>query len=202
MRPLVLSLGLLLAAPAVAADLDGEISVGLGLFSNHDPAFDLFSRHDAMASPGVRVGYALNDHVSFVLGWHHVRRGNRVLVPDGDFQAVFTGDAVTLGPKVGTPLTDWLFPYVTAQAVAFRGVIQLDDDPMRPGNPGQLVESALTPGVIGLGGLELRVPVGHDLAGAVHVEAGYEWLARGSYGDFGTLRPGGFTLRSGVGLRF
>lgn len=203
MRALATGLGLLLAAPTAAADLHGEVSLDVGLLTNGDQTWDLFSRSDLMASHGARVGYALDDHVTFVLGWQRYRRGQSVTVPGQEsFRAAFDGHAVTLGPKVGAALSDWLYPYVTTQAIAFLGVVRFDDDPGSARNPGQVLEASLTPGVLGMGGLELRVPLGDELMGALHVEGGYQWLARGTYGDFGSMRPGGLAVRSGIGLRF
>lgn len=203
MRALATGLGLLLATPAAAVDVHGEVSLDVGVLANRDATWDLFSRADLMTSHGARVGYAANEHVTFLLGWQRYRRGQQVVVPAHDaFRAAFEGHALTLGPKVGTAVTKWLYPYLTAQAVAFLGVVRLDDDPHTTHNPGQLLEASLTPGVLGMGGLEFRAPLGDELVGALHVEAGYGWLARGTYGDLGTMRPGGFTLRSGIGLRF
>lgn len=207
MRPLALMLGLFLAAPTHAAEWHGEISVDLGLLANRDQAWDFFGESDVMASAGARVGYALDKKVTFVLGWQHYGRGSSVLVPKRNdwhesFRAAFSGDALTLGPKVGTLLGNAIYPYVTTQAVAFLGRIRLDDDPTIRHNPGQLREVAITPGVLGMVGLEARVPINDTLSVAFHTEGGYEWLARGTYGAFGSMRPGGLAIRSGVGLRF
>src|SRR5690606_20493916 len=91
-RRLVAGLGLMLAvsAPAAAGDgrLHGELSVELGTLANHDPAFDLFSKRDAMPSRGVRAGIALSDGISLVAGWHRVRRGATVF--DGAGQRLRT----------------------------------------------------------------------------------------------------------------
>lgn len=207
MRTLGLSiaaLGLLVAAPAHADGIDGEISLELGTLRNSDQAFDLFSENNAMPSRGVRLGLGLSDELTIVAGWHRVSRGATLYLGEGsEIRSAFFADEFTLGPKLGKLLGDVAFPYVTTQAMAFRGVMKLDDDPSTRHNPGQLQESAITPGVLGLGGIEFRSPTEtSDLAVAFFLEMGYGWVARGAYGDFGTMKPGGFALRSGVGLRF
>lgn len=203
MRALLLTLGLVLASPANAAGLDGEISVELGTLRNTDPAFDLFSNKDAMPSRGVRAGIGLTDHLTVIGGWHRVRRGATLYLSDTTVRTAYFADTFTLGPKAHLPIKDIVYPYVTTQAMLFRGIMKFDDDPDTRHNPGQVTEAALSPGVLGMGGVELRTPSPRgDLALAIFLEAGYGWVARATYGEIGTMKPGGFALRSGFGVRF
>lgn len=198
------SVGLLLCSSALA--FDAELSAELGTLHNGDPAYDLFSDANTMGSVGVRAGVGvLGERVSVTAGWHRVRRGQLVGIADSreSFIAAFYGDQFTLGPKAGVLIQDIFYPYGTLQAVAFRGLMRLDDDTGVRTNPGQLQAGALSFGGLLMAGAELRAPQGSGpVTAAVHLEMGYGLLTRATYAEFGTMQPGGFVLRSGVGLRF
>lgn len=190
---------------AHARGLDGELSIELGTLQNGDRAYDLFSQGDGMPSRGVRAGVNLTDALVVVGGWHRVRRGAEVSVPgaDGSFVAAFFADEFTLGPKAQAEVGDVFFPYVTTQALLFRGTMKLDDDPDTRHNTGQVSATALAPGVLALGGVELRSPSDRgDLCLGFFLEVGYGYVARAEYGDFGPMRPGGLAARGGLGVRF
>jgi hypothetical protein len=50
--------------------------------------------------------------------------------------------------------------------------------------------------------MELRVPPYNDVQCSWHLELGSTMLASMSLGDFGPMLAGGFTVRSGLGVRF
>ncbi|MFT4625953.1 MAG: hypothetical protein ACI8PZ_004624 [Myxococcota bacterium] len=195
---------LCLLSTTAFAGVGGEISAELGQLHNGDPTYDLFSNRDGMPSRGLRVGIAPVERFTVLAGWHRVRRGADLDLPGGSLNAAFFADEFTLGPKVDLNIGDIFYPYATVQGVLFRGVMKLDDDPDRDDNAGQIRAAALSGGALFMGGLELRNPSSDmlPLQFAVHVEAGYGLISRGNYDTLGSMQPGGFVLRTGVGVRF
>ncbi len=56
--------------------------------------------------------------------------------------------------------------------------------------------------VLALAGAEVRMPAGAPVQLALHTELGYGLIAPIDLGSFGSMRPGGFAARGGLGLRF
>lgn len=187
----------------------------LGSLGNDDPAYDLFSEGDSMGSAGVALGFTLVNHLSLVGSWHHFRHGATVVVggtdssTDADFESnsqefrsAWIANEGTLGLRVDASVRDVLFPYVTARGTLLGARMRLDDDPTVNDNPGQVQAGGLTQGVMGTAGFELRIPPNSDIQVAWTLEFGHSWLARADFGAFGSMQPGGFVARSGLGLRF
>jgi hypothetical protein len=191
-----------------------ELSAELGALNNSDPTWDLFSSGNAMPSYGVKAGYRLSERVAAVGSWNLVRHGAFVTVvgsdTDGDFSddadsfvAALTGHELTLGAKADLSLgdVDVLLPYVSTQGLVLIADMRFDDEPDDRDNPGQVVASAMTGGFLATAGAEIRWPPQSPVAVAWYLEGGYGWLARASFGEVGTMKPGGFAIRSGLGIR-
>ncbi len=206
MRTLVTALAaLLFLSPALAAD--HEASIELGTLANRDTDFDVYSRNNIMPSWGLHGAYAFHERLSVVASWHRVRRGSDLYEMVGSSQpfgrAAFFADELTLGLHADLQLHSTLFPYVNLQGLVVRGVSRFDDDPSDEDSPGQISEAALAPGFMPTGGLEVRIPQGDaPFTIAWHLEAGYGWVGNLVFPKLGDMRPGGFALRSGVGVRF
>lgn len=200
MRSALALLALSLATPAVAAD--HELSAELGTLHNGDPAWDLFSERNGMPSIGLRGGIAVHDRVAVQLGWHRVRRGANVSGA-ANLRTAFVGHEITLGAKADLALGEALRPYVKLDAMLLRGTMRFDDARNDDDNPGQVSASAIAPGGLAVGGLELRIPQGEaPFTLAWHLEAGYGRTATLDFGDYGALTPAGLVVRSGIGVRF
>ena len=196
---------LLLAAPAAGGIAGAEFSGELGTLHNSDPTFDLFSSTDAMPSRGLRLGIAPVDRITVLAGWHHVGRGSVVEFEESDerFYSAFLADEFTLGAKLDAELGEWFYPYVSGNLMLIRGQMRFDDNDQIDFNANQLKASSLAPGLLGMAGTEFRVPQKDGpVTIAWHLEMGYGWVGRTTFEDFGDMKPGGFALRSGLGLRF
>ncbi len=200
-----------LSTSAQAMDVGGTASLELGTTANHDPAYDLFSNGDAMPSRGLRGGVRLGEHVSIQGGWHRIRRGADVRIPgpggtnfeDATVRMALFADQFSLGTQLALPLGESFVPYASVDGLLFRGVMKIDEDPETRKNTNQVRGTGLTPGVMPMGGIEIRTPpapVGWQIAG--FVEAGYSWYLTGDFGDLGEMKPGGFSMRGGAGIRF
>ncbi len=199
MRSLI-ALAALIAAPASAADLGFQLSGELGTLQNTDPSYDLFSNSNLMPSRGVRLGVTMMDTLTIETGWHRVRRG--LHEETLDIQTAFFADEFILGPKVSHGFADVFYPYAAVHGVLIRGVMKFDDDSSNKRNAGQIKETGMAPGVLTMGGIEFRSPTARGkLAVAAHFEAGYGWFQAAEFGDIGTMQPGGFAIKGGIGLR-
>lgn len=210
-RLLAIAGALGLCTTASATEIGGSFSLELARIANTDRSWNLFSENDGMPSRGLRAGVKIGPLVTVQGGWHRVSRGASVSVPvaDGlDFrtqevQMAFFADEFTLGGQFGVPIKDIVVPYASVDGMLMRGTMKLDEDPDTRKNPGQYVAHGLNPGVVTSGGMELRSP--ESPAGwlaAVFFEAGHSWFLSGDFDDFGEMRPGGFTVRGGAGIRF
>jgi len=199
MRTLI-ALAALVSAPASAADLGWQLSGELGNLRNADPSYDLFSKSNVMPSRGIRFGVTLADTLTVETGWHRVRRG--LYSEEIDLQTAFFADEFMLGPKISHGFADVFYPYAAAHGVLMRGTMKFDDDTSTKRNAGQVVQRGLGLGVLTMGGVEFRSPTGADKLGvSVHIEAGYGWFQSADFGDIGTMKPGGFAMKGGVGIR-
>jgi len=80
--------------------------------------------------------------------------------------------------------------------------MKFDDDPESKNNAGQIAQSGTALGVLTMGGVEFRSPAKENkIAFSFHVEAGYGWFQTATFGDLGTMQPGGYALKTGIGLR-
>ena len=176
-----------------------------------------------MVSWGVRAGFAVHNRLAIISSYHRSRRGNDVRTGDEEaflLRAAYFSDQLSVGAKADLEVTEWLYPYATVQGIVYHATIKLDDDPEDRNNPGQLKASGWSGGGMGTVGVEFRIPtvkrVPFQLA--AHLEGGYALIARHGYnsiktpslsespewGDsesLGTMQPGGFIFRLGLGLR-
>ena len=190
-----------------------EVGFEFGTMANADRAYDLFSSGNAMPSRGIRIGARLAERVQVLAGWQQSSRGSTILLANDDTEidfttssnevrAAFSTHQVAAGLRADLSVLDTLLPYVAVQGLAIQGTARLDDDPESQVNVGQVRASALGMGLLAVAGAELRFPPDEPLAVGFHLDLGYAYVSSLSLGDFGTMQPGGFTARGGVGLRF
>lgn len=205
----------ILAGPAQAAD--HELSLELGSFGTADERFDLFRDSSTIGTMGGRVGVAVHDNVSVLVGYHRGAWGSKVEVDDGDdypyFQAAYKGNQVLVGPKADIRVTDWFRPYGTVQGALFFGRVFLDDDPDHDDNINQIVATGFSPGGVAALGFDL-VPFRprKQLRFGSHLEMGYGLTAASGFKatppgggekiEIARFGFGGFYLRWGVGAYF
>jgi hypothetical protein len=218
---LLLALAGLLASSSQAAD--NGFSLELGSFGNQDNLYNLFQPSvDAMGSWGLSGTYALTDRVGLIGSVHHHQMGSSVVTTgaaeNGQFAAAHYATLVGLGVKTDWQPKKWVQLYTHAQGLLYQGQIKLDADPDSRTNVGQLKASGTSVGAQWLSGVELqfrakKMPVGLSW----HLEMGYGVIAKHSYrfkdvnaeidgfaedATAATMSPGGFVLRSGLGVRF
>lgn len=200
----MLSLLLLLLSPAHAAD--HEINVEAGWLGADDDAWAVFSESGLYGTGGLRIGYAFHPRIAAIAGWQRGRAGAEVYVPGFEEAPLFSGfaaDQFTLGVKADVKVFEWLHPYATVQGDLLRAVARFDDDLSEDDNPGQIKAAGVTGGALFTAGLDFPIEIRQSgLAIAPYAELGYGLLAPVTLGDFGDVHLGGFTGRTGVGLRF
>ncbi|MCA9488286.1 MAG: hypothetical protein KC621_00120 [Myxococcales bacterium] len=193
-----------------------EVSAQLGSLGNSDPAYDVFGNGNGMPTWGLRAGVRLHERVAAQLSWDLSRRGATVHGPSavsggadfttyGDstsYVAAIVAHQVRLGAKVDVPIAGVLLPYASAAGVLMPLWVRFDDDPADEHSPGQVSETGTSFGLDLLGGVELRIPPKAPVQVAWYLEMGHGFRTRASLGDLGTMRPGGFTANSGIGVRF
>lgn len=195
-------IALLFASVSFAAT---EVSVELGSTHAPDDGYDLFSSRNAMGSWGARVGFGLTDRIALLVDWQHSGKGGAVTTgaEDAEFQAALTVDQISVGPRVGVHIGDWVMPYATVQATGMRGRVRLDGDPDSTDDLDEWKDSALTGGGLAMGGVQ--VVLGEPeraLRLSGHLEAGYGYAAPLDFEDYGSLSFHGFALRGGAGIVF
>ncbi len=208
MRALTTLAALMLTTPALAAD--HEIAVELGTLANQDADYNVYTSKNAMPSWGLRGAFAFHDRLAVSAGWHRVRRGADLYAPNSDGfsdtaigRAAFTANELTLGLRADVEIAQVILPYVHVHGLLLQGTSRFDDDPEDEDSPGQVKTTAMAAGLMPMGGVELRIPLG-DAPFTVgwHMEAGYGWVSRLDFDELGDMSPGGFALRSGVGVKF
>ena len=205
-RALILTAAMAAFLPNAALAASHEIAIEVGNLHNGDRTYDRFSYEDTMPSYGLAAGFAFHDRLALIGGWHHIRRGAD-LTFGGEFlarQALFAND-LSLGVKGDVPWGDYVATYVSLNAVGMHATVKVDDDPNDEQSPGQVQASGLAVGARAAGGVQVRIPKDRWFApvtAAFHIEAGYELLSRLQFGDMGSMKPGGFALRTGVGIQF
>ena len=133
---------------------------------------------------------------------------------DAALVAAFTGQQVTVGPKLRVDLGRGFSPYVVGQGLAFIGTSRLDDAPGVDGNPNELRARSWAPGFVAAGGLEYSPSIG-PVQLSTFFELGYNWTAQMSFEDAnvrenGTNAPAvmgdmafrGLYVQTGIGVRF
>ncbi len=189
--------GALAAPPELSLDLE------LGQLHNGDESFDLFSERDGMPSRGVQAGVRVATPVVVQVSGHRVSRGLDLSVAEGlSIATAYFANEWTAGVRVDHTFADIFQPYAAVHGLLLQGAMKLDDEPEDDDNPNQLVARAVHPGALLTGGFEIRGPQqDRKWTAGFLVEAGYGLVARADYGDFGSMKPGGFVLRTGIGLR-
>lgn len=203
MRSLALALALALAPPAVAAD--HEVSLEIGNHAARDPGFDFFSRRDVLPWFGARVGYAVHDRIAVVGSYHRARRGRDLFSPtsSGDARTALLVNEIALGAKADVDVLPWFVPYVTATGLVAVHNARFDDDPDDNEPIGQLAEVTTAGGARATLGTELRIPKEEaPFTVAVYAEGGWTLLSTVAFCPYGDMQLGGFTLRTGLGVRF
>lgn len=193
-----------------------EVSAQLGTLGNTDPAYDVFGGGDGMPTWGLRAGLRLHERVAAQLSWDLSRRGAWVSSPSavsggsdfttyGDtasYVAAIVAHQVRLGAKVDVPIAKVILPYASAAGVLMPLWVRFDDDPEDEHSPGQVSALGTSVGLDLLGGIELRIPPKAPFQVGWYLEMGHGFRTRATLADLGTMRPGGFTANSGIGVRF
>lgn len=188
----------------------------LGSLRNSDPTYDLFADTNAIFSWGGRLVVRPAKGLELRLGYQHARHGATVYSgsttdgyydynyysDSGSFQSAFYGHEATVGLRVDGIIQDTLLPYVALDGTLLAVVARFDDDPLLRDNAGQVSATGFAPGAGLVGGFEVRAPPGNPIQMSLHLELGYTMLARMDLADFGSMEAGGFTIRSGGGVRF
>lgn len=205
---------LTLLSSALAAT--NEVDLEVGWLGTGDTSFNRVSDSDLLPTYGLRVGLKVHDRIAVIGGWQHGQTGVTVssggdesyYYYDGDgggssFRSAFYGDLLTVGAKGDVRVNDYFYPYLTAQGAIQLGTVRIDDDPDNDQNLGQLKQSGATGGFVAAVGAEVPVQLGQSgIALAPYLELGYGWLAPMGLSSLGSLRMGGFTGRTGFGVRF
>lgn len=215
------SVGLLSTSGALAAD--HEVSFEVSSLVNNSDSYNVFSGgRQGMTALGVRGGWAFHDRLALIGGFQHHRRGSEVYLQESEASMVAAYFATTysVGIKADIEPVRWLQLYTTAQASLYQGLMKWDNEPDSRTNLGQLQSSGISGGGVFAGGVEFRIPKGLKLpvGFGFYTEMGYGIIARHSYNNpkdpnapdmtwedgqsIGTMQPGGFTIRSGIGVRF
>lgn len=193
----------LLATAAQAALPEIALGVEIGHLHNGDPSFDAFSDSNALPSRGFKAGVQVADPLAVVVGWHHISRGATIYGAGPDIATAYQANEWTLGAKLEHGFTSWFYPYVSVSGMVLEGTMRLDDEPYEDDNPNELQAHGLSPGAMATAGMEFRMPLGsYPVQLTYWLDGGGALLARGTYGNFGDMKPGGFTLHTGVGVRF
>jgi len=206
MRHLMMSAMMVAVTPAMAAS--NEINFDLGFVGNEDAAYGLFSESDTMFGLGVSGGvvlWDLNDvlGVHLVGGWNRTWQGATIHSATGSLQTGLWTDEFSLGPKISVTLWGWFTPYLTVQGSVMHGLVSLEDLGAAKDSPTSFTRGAVIGGFRSMAGVDFVIP--HDrgpVAVGIYSEIGYGGYAPMSWEDFGSMQPGGFAFRSGVGLRF
>jgi hypothetical protein len=207
MRILTTLTALLLTTPALAAS--HELSFEVGGMANADTGWDFFGRYNNLPTVGSRIGYAVHENVAILGSWGMSHRGADV---SGDFDSdtidgyigrtSYLTHEAALGAKVDYTFFDILAPYAHVSGVLHLGRARFDSDPYEDDNNNQLQESAVTGGLRTMGGLEVRMPFkNRNWTAGAFLELGHTFMAPIELGNWGGLDLGGFTVRSGIGLR-
>lgn len=206
----------LIAVSAFAQESDAPrfgVMAEIGSIRNADQNYALFADTNGMFGGGARLAYRPASHLELRLGYQLARHGATVYSAnsgysdftsaiDSIFESAFFGHTMTVGARVDASIEGMLLPYAALDAVGLLADVRFDDDPSARDNPGQVTAMGFAPGAGLVGGLELRVPPQSDVQVGLHLELGYTYLAPMDLADFGTMQAGGFTVRSGLGLRF
>ena len=211
-------ISLMSLSPAFA--LDHEVTLETGYLKNEGPAFNLFSESNRMNAVGIRAVGALGEHLGIVGSWQHT--GQKAEINVGQYTEADEDSDFDYGPQTQTyqselqadqfslgPIADWeifngaLAPYVHADMIVQRATAHLRSGIENYPNRVELERTALQAGVAAMVGITVNVPIiaGSEVTG--HVEVGTtQYLGSLKFQDFGEMQPGGFTLRTGIGLRY
>jgi len=189
-----------------------QVSLQGGALHDGSDAYDVFADRDRLPTWGGRFGVRVHDRVELVAGLAHAGRGAQVALPDApgaDFApqnnellAALSTNALTLGPRVDLGLLDErVLPYVQTQLLTMHGMARLDDDGRRNDNLGQVRGAGVGAGLLGVAGVELRLPVG-SVSLSLHGELGYGAVSPIRLGDLGAIAPHGLAGNGGLGIHF
>lgn len=212
-------ISLLFVSPAWA--LDHELTVQTGYVTNDDPAFNLFSERNRMSGVGIRAVGALGDHLGLVGNWQHTGRGAsvngaydyEVYDEESDafygtytreYQSALRTDQFSLGPIADWEMFDGtLAPYVHADMLVQRGTAYLASGEENYPNRVEIQRSAWHAGVAAMAGVAVNIPVIAGFEATLHAEVGTtQYFGALNFNDLGAMQPGGFTLRTGLGVRY
>ena len=157
----------------------------------------------------------MHDRVAIIAGWQHSQTGGDISTGSDEsyyyydggsssrFRAAYIGDLISVGAKADLRVNDYFYPYLTAQGAIQLGTVRLDDNADNDQNLGQVQQSGATGGFLAALGAEVPVQLGTSgIAVAPYLELGYGWFAPMGLEELGSLKLGGFSGRTGFGVRF
>lgn len=219
--------GLLVASAPAWAGIGGEASFEMGNISNNDETFSLVSPTERMRSGGFRAGVRLTERLTVLAGYHHsdISSTVRFYGDEGGYQGTYdyydedidTGNnassfdtqlsthIVSVGPKLDLNIKGVFYPYISAQALVTMQNMALGDDLNGANSATEVLASGSTIGAAGMLGAEFRTPPGILPFGsqvALYFELGHTVTSAATFEPIGDMQNGGYTVRSGVGLRF
>ncbi len=218
-----------LAATVPAANASerkpNAVQLVYGGYGSGDDAFSFYSPNNSLGAAGIRGERDLRGPVSLTGTYTRRRVASEYYdslvesdrMPERDeaaLVATFTGQQITLGPKVRVDLGRGFSPYVVGQGLAFIGTSRLDDDPGVEGNLNELRNRSWAPGFVAAGGVEYSPSIG-AVRLSTFFELGYNWTAQLGFedesvrergtnapADMGDLAFRGVYVQTGIGVRF
>lgn len=206
----------ILAASAPAAAADHQVDLDLGVqgagYDNED--WDLFSDSDALSTYGARVGVALGEHLSVLVGYQRGVTGAEIYqdsyweddgvdAPGDEFVAAYYSHTLALGPKLSARASRVLSPYGTLLLTGQYATVRLDADPVIDDDATQLTATGMAPGAVAAAGLDVALPFKQRAwTPATFAELGYGHTLALDFDSLGELSFSGVYLRWGVGVRF
>ena len=222
--------GLLVTSASAWAGIGGEASFETGNISNSDETFALVSPTERLRSGGVRAGVRLTERLTVLAGYHHsnIESTVRFYGDDGGYEGTYdyedyydedvnTGahatsfdtrlstHIISVGPKLDVNIKGVFYPYISAQALVTVQNMALGDDLNGSNSATEVLASGSTVGAAGMLGAEFRTPPGILPFGsqvALYFELGHTVTSVATFEPIGDMQNSGYTVRSGVGLRF
>ncbi len=220
---------LFLVSSSAWAGVGGEASIEMGHINNYDETFEVVSPSATLRSGGFRAGVRLTDRLTLQAGYHHSDISSSVRFYDSNdyavtyeeydyydedidfgssnasFDAQLTTHILSVGPKLDVNIKGFLYPYVSAHALVTMQSMALDDDLYDSNDATRVQARGSTIGAAAMLGAEVRTPPGILPFGsqlALYLEAGHTVTSAATFEPIGDMQNGGYTVRSGLGLRF
>ena len=221
--------GLFLISSSAWAGLGGEASFEMGNINNNHETFELVSPAATLRSGGFRAGVRLTDRLTIQAGYHQSKISSTVRFYNTDdpyeisyedyygtedigtggsnatFDSELSTHIVSVGPKLDMNIKGIIYPYVSAQALVTMQRMVLDDNMYDANSATEVQARASMVGAAAMLGAEVRTPSGLLPFGsqvALYLEAGHTVTSVATFEPIGDMQNSGYTVRSGLGVRF